>query len=125
MKNQFKLLTVSAVFFLAPELFSGQQLKSDTVKTQDNEGVVVTALGIKREKRALGYASQEVKGEEITNNPTTREDILMQLINQNSFRLDYKEYHYYYSTLGSMITYLIDKDKLKFGIDGGKLYYFN
>ena len=53
MKNQFKLLTVSAVFFLAPELFLGQQLKSDTVKTQDIEGVVVTALGIKREKRSL------------------------------------------------------------------------
>ena len=71
MKNQFKLLTVSAVFFLAPELFSGQQLKSDTVKTQDIEGVVVTALGIKREKRSMGYSTQEVKGEEITKNPTT------------------------------------------------------
>lgn len=71
MKNQFKLLTVSAVFFLAPELFLGQQLKSDTVKTQDIEGVVVTALGIKREKRSLGYSTQEVKGEEITKNPTT------------------------------------------------------
>ena len=28
--------------------------------------VVVTALGIKRETRALGYAAQEVKGEEFT-----------------------------------------------------------
>lgn len=30
------------------------------------EEVVVTALGIKREKRKLGYASQEVKGEELS-----------------------------------------------------------
>ncbi|WP_390450779.1 SusC/RagA family TonB-linked outer membrane protein [Chryseobacterium sp. Alg-005] len=40
-----------------------QETKNDTVKTQDIEGVVVTALGIKREKKALGYASQEIKGD--------------------------------------------------------------
>jgi hypothetical protein len=30
------------------------------------EGVVVTALGIKREKKALGYATQQVSGEEVS-----------------------------------------------------------
>ena len=40
--------------------------KKDTIKTQDIEGVVVTALGIKREKKSLGYATQEVKGEVIS-----------------------------------------------------------
>lgn len=30
------------------------------------EGVVVTALGIKREKKSLGYATQELKGAELT-----------------------------------------------------------
>ena len=30
------------------------------------EGVVVTALGIKRDKKALGYSLQEIKGEGIT-----------------------------------------------------------
>ncbi len=30
------------------------------------EGVVVTAMGIKREKKALGYATQEIKSEELT-----------------------------------------------------------
>ena len=30
------------------------------------EGVVVTALGIKREKKSLGYATQEVKAEDLT-----------------------------------------------------------
>ncbi|MNX20983.1 TonB-dependent Receptor Plug Domain protein [compost metagenome] len=29
------------------------------------EGIVVTALGIKREKKALGYATQEIKGEDL------------------------------------------------------------
>src|SRR3970040_3075883 len=31
------------------------------------EGVVVTALGIKREKKSLGYATQEVKGDAVSN----------------------------------------------------------
>ncbi len=34
---------------------------------QEMEGVVVTALGIKREEKALGYATTTVKGEELTN----------------------------------------------------------
>ncbi|WP_089998242.1 SusC/RagA family TonB-linked outer membrane protein [Chryseobacterium taichungense] len=47
-----------------------QQQKSDTVRTQDIEGVVVTALGIKREKKSLGYASEEVKAEALTGGTT-------------------------------------------------------
>lgn len=43
----------------------------DTARVQDIEGVVVTALGIKREKKSLGYATQELKGEDINKNPTT------------------------------------------------------
>ncbi len=35
------------------------------------EGVVVTALGIKREKKALGYATQEVKGDDVADTPVT------------------------------------------------------
>lgn len=49
---------------------NGQQTKKDTVRTQDIEGVVVTALGIKREKKSLGYATQEVKGDDVNKNPT-------------------------------------------------------
>lgn len=47
-----------------------QQTKSDTVRTQEIEGIVVTALGIKREKKSLGYASEEVKAEELTGGTT-------------------------------------------------------
>ena len=35
--------------------------------TQKLDEVVVTALGIKREKKALGYATQELKGDELVN----------------------------------------------------------
>lgn len=45
-------------------LVNAQQ--KDTIKTQDIEGVVVTALGIKREKKSIGYAAQEVSGETIS-----------------------------------------------------------
>ena len=38
------------------------KLASDALEL---EGVVVTALGIKREKKSLGYATQEVKGEDL------------------------------------------------------------
>lgn len=36
------------------------------LEEQTLEGVVVTALGIKREKKALGYAVQDVKGDELS-----------------------------------------------------------
>ncbi|MDR6516784.1 SusC/RagA family TonB-linked outer membrane protein [Chryseobacterium camelliae] len=49
---------------------NAQEKRSDTVRTQEIEGVVVTALGIKREKKSLGYATQEVKGEDVNKNPT-------------------------------------------------------
>jgi TonB-linked SusC/RagA family outer membrane protein len=51
-------------------LAQAQQQKSDTVRTQDIEGVVVTALGIKREKKSLGYASEEVTAEALTGGTT-------------------------------------------------------
>ncbi|WP_136668911.1 SusC/RagA family TonB-linked outer membrane protein [Flavobacterium sp. H122] len=50
---------------------------SNTVNVVLQEGanqlteVVVTAMGIKKEKKALGYASQEVKGADIADTPVT------------------------------------------------------
>ena len=69
-----KKLTKSVLAVVLSASFSvtyAQKAKVDTAGTKDIEGVVVTALGIKREKKSLGYASQEVKGEDISKNPTT------------------------------------------------------
>lgn len=44
------------------ETFVNFQLKA---KTSDLQEVVVTALGVRKEKRALGYSSQEIKGEDL------------------------------------------------------------
>lgn len=60
-----KKLTTSVLAVVLSSSFAvvSAQKVQDTATTQDIEGVVVTALGIKREKKALGYATQEVKGE--------------------------------------------------------------
>ncbi len=57
------VLVLSSSFVIA----QAQETKpGDSLKTQEIEGVVVTALGIKREKKALGYAAQEIKGDIIS-----------------------------------------------------------
>lgn len=68
-----KKITASVLILVLSSSFvitNAQQKKTDTVRTQDIEGVVVTALGIKREKKSLGYASEEIKAEALTGGTT-------------------------------------------------------
>jgi TonB-linked SusC/RagA family outer membrane protein len=61
-------LLVSAVGYNKAEVRVGNEnykVISLTTNTKFLEEVVVTALGVKREKRDLSYSSQEVKGEEL------------------------------------------------------------
>lgn len=60
-------------------ILNAQDTKNDTLKTQEIEGVVVTALGIKREKKSLGYASQEVKADKLFDGTTNTGNIASQL----------------------------------------------
>lgn len=66
-----KKLTTSVLAVVLSSSFAvvSAQTVQDTAKTQDIEGVVVTALGIKREKRALGYSTTEVKGDQVSSVP--------------------------------------------------------
>ena len=41
------------------------KMKVDTAGTKDIEGVVVTALGIKRDEKSLSYANQTVKSKDL------------------------------------------------------------
>lgn len=69
-------LVLSSSFVVA----HAQQTKpGDTLKTQEIETVVVTALGIKREKKSLGYASQEVKADKLFDGTTNTGNIASQL----------------------------------------------
>lgn len=63
--------SVLVVVLSSSFVFVNAQKKQDSTKTKDIEGVVVTALGIKREKKALGYSTQEVKAEDLARNPVT------------------------------------------------------
>jgi TonB-linked SusC/RagA family outer membrane protein len=60
-------LQISATGFGTKEVGAGNAANVSLVEAVDNlSEVVVTALGIRREKKALGYSVQEVKGENLT-----------------------------------------------------------
>ncbi|WP_313100744.1 SusC/RagA family TonB-linked outer membrane protein [Epilithonimonas sp.] len=76
-----KKLTTSVLAVVLSSSFAvvSAQKVQDTAKTQDIEGVVVTALGIKREKKSLGYASQEIKASALSDGTTNTGNIASQL----------------------------------------------
>lgn len=76
-----KKLTTSVLAVVLSSSFAmvSAQTVQDTVNTQDIEGVVVTALGIKREKKSLGYASQEIKASALSEGTTNTGNIAAQL----------------------------------------------
>ena len=67
--DQNATLVVSYIGFTSQEVSLDGQINI-TITLEESatglEEVVVTALGIKREKKSLGYSSQEVKAEELT-----------------------------------------------------------
>lgn len=69
-----KKLTTSVLAVVLTSSFAmmdAQVKKDTTTKTKDIEGVVVTALGIKREKKALGYQAQELSGNVLSDSRQT------------------------------------------------------
>ncbi|PKF74792.1 SusC/RagA family TonB-linked outer membrane protein [Chryseobacterium sp. PMSZPI] len=62
-KETQKLLVLSLLGLISVNLTAQQKAKKDTIKGLDE--VVVTALGIKRHDKSLGYATQTVKSDEI------------------------------------------------------------
>lgn len=74
-----KKLTTSVLAIVLTSSFALVNAQVDSTKTQDIEGVVVTALGIKREKKSLGYASQEVKSDALFGGTTNTGNIASQL----------------------------------------------
>jgi TonB-linked SusC/RagA family outer membrane protein len=65
------VLVFSYLGYQKQEILVNNQNKIDVILLEDVKGlneVVVTALGIRREKKALGYAMQEVKGDGLADN---------------------------------------------------------
>ncbi|TDB65964.1 SusC/RagA family TonB-linked outer membrane protein [Arundinibacter roseus] len=68
------ILVVSFVGFLSQEVPIGNQTSFDiklSADTRQLAEVVVTAFGIEREKKALGYSVQEIKGSALTESRST------------------------------------------------------
>ena len=63
-----KKLTTSVLAVVLSASFGIVKAQQDSLKTQEIEGVVVTALGIKRNVKELGYTTSSVKSEELTQN---------------------------------------------------------
>jgi TonB-linked SusC/RagA family outer membrane protein len=63
-KETQKLLVLSLLGLVSVNLAAQQKAKKDTIKSIDE--VVVTALGIKRQDKSLGYVATKVNGEEFT-----------------------------------------------------------
>ncbi|MDR0542143.1 MAG: SusC/RagA family TonB-linked outer membrane protein [Dysgonamonadaceae bacterium] len=66
--RSFVLWTIVFSVFAIPVKSQGNIEKVDTLLLNE---VVVTALGITREKKSLGYATQNIKGDDINGNATT------------------------------------------------------
>ena len=65
--KQNAVLQISATGFASFEVAAAKASKITLQESVDNlSEVLVTALGVKREKKALGYSVQEVKGENLT-----------------------------------------------------------
>lgn len=78
-----KKLTASVLAVVLTATFgigslSAQEVQ-DTAATTQIQEVVVTALGIKREKKSLGYATEEIKADELTGGTTNTGNIASQL----------------------------------------------
>lgn len=71
--NSGQVLVASAIGFKTLERKVGAQLKvyfDLESNAAQLENVVVTALGIKREEKALGYSTTTIKGDQITESPS-------------------------------------------------------
>ncbi len=64
------ILVITSVGYISKEVAIGTAASYDIILEESGalSEVVVTALGITREKKALGYAAQEVKSEELNRN---------------------------------------------------------
>jgi len=70
--NDNAILEFSFLGFVSRELKASSNMGKIVLQSAQSglNEVVVTAMGISREKKALGYAVQEVKSEELTTRPT-------------------------------------------------------
>jgi len=61
---------------------------------------------------------------EFLQTPLTREELLESMSLLNEYKMNYKQYHLYFASISAFITYLMDKEEIKYSIENGKLFYY-
>lgn len=111
-----------------------EQLKSlDKIKYIDFEYLVISHSKkliskedsikvIENHKNAINKYINQVRV--YLTNPITVENILKNIIVNNNLSYSYKEYHFFKSSLISLISYLIDLDEVDYILQDGELLYY-
>lgn len=58
------------------------------------------------------------------NHPITLENLLKNIIINNNLRCNYKEYHFFRTSLVSVISYLVELEEVNYLLDKGELLYY-
>ncbi len=61
---------------------------------------------------------------ELLHQPKTREEVTEEIIILEELSPDFDEYHFIFSTIGAIISYLYETQELSFQIENGRLYYY-
>ncbi|SMB92312.1 Glyoxylase, beta-lactamase superfamily II [Desulfonispora thiosulfatigenes DSM 11270] len=61
---------------------------------------------------------------ELLNQPKTKEDLLEEITILEDLNLDLKEYYFSLSTVAAFITFLYNKEIIKYELENGKLYFY-
>lgn len=62
---------------------------------------------------------------ELLEDRITMDNILKNILNNNDLSCNYKEYHFYRSTIVSIMSYLIDLKKVDYEIKNGEILYYS
>lgn len=78
---------------------------------------------IKSHSDAINKYITQVK--ELLKSPITVDNILKNIINKNKLSCDYKEYHFFRSSIVSIISYLCDLNLADYNIELGEMLYYS
>lgn len=62
---------------------------------------------------------------DLLKSPITIDNILKNIINNNKLSCNYTEYHYFRSSIVSIISYLCDLDEVNYSINQGEMLYYS
>lgn len=90
---------------------------SDKVNSKDEIHMLIE----KNIEAINNYISQIL---ELLDTPQTRENILESLAILNEFKMNFKEYHIYFSSVCAFLTYLYNKGEITYSLENGNVYYY-